>query len=184
MALVDPFAWRAVHSVQRAGLGEVAGTELEAMISELRDLEATFEVMETYLWKLCPPNRCFNLENMWQYGNMMIFTSWFLGTQFSDFEARTMLLALGIWLLNRWFPLWLKRSHRRPHYNKPTKHWMLFSACCTGSFFCCQPIILRGSLWYFAYVFVWPANRQLNSSHQMVRWSSPHSAGRPQSLNR
>jgi hypothetical protein len=36
--------------VQRAGLGEVAGTELEAMISELRDLEATigwFEVMET-----------------------------------------------------------------------------------------------------------------------------------------
>ena len=43
-------AQRAVHSVQRAGLGEVAGTELEAMISELRDLEATIGWCHALQW--------------------------------------------------------------------------------------------------------------------------------------
>ena len=62
-----------------AGLGEVTGTELEAMISELRDLEATMALKP---WRWCPPNGCFNGENhgnIWEtlgkYGTMVIFTN-------------------------------------------------------------------------------------------------------------
>ena len=142
----------------------------------------------------CPPNGCFYLENMWQYGNMMIFTSWFLGDPIFRFWDPD--YALGSWNLARARAPSFGLSHLESlipfvafigHTGDLITTSQQNIECCfqpAGSFFCCQPNILRGSPWYFAYVCVWPANQQLNSSRQKVRWSSHHSAGRPQSLNR